>query len=154
MGKITLYFSSTSSMFKCAWVWSKSSWRRPYPAMPHSWIMMQSKILQLGFRDKLWVKGRAPLGALHGQQLCGDFGYGHGYLTWTNCWQKFNSSFGTYAHIFYWQKFVQCLELKTGRHFLTYFGKISRYLDKFLTISWQNLVKFQIFWQILDIDKT
>ena len=39
--------------------------------------MMQSKILQLGFRDKLWVKGPRPPWQLAQIVPFGDFGYGH-----------------------------------------------------------------------------
>ena len=37
---------------------------------------------------------------------------------------------------------------------LTIFGQMTKIMDRILTIFWQNLVKFQLFWQILDIDKT
>ena len=37
---------------------------------------------------------------------------------------------------------------------LTIFGQMTKIMDRILTIVWQNLVKFQLFWQILDIDKT
>ena len=37
---------------------------------------------------------------------------------------------------------------------LTILGQMTKILDRILTIFGQNLVKFQLFWQILDIDKT
>ena len=37
---------------------------------------------------------------------------------------------------------------------MTIFGQMTKFLDRILTNFWQNLVKFWLFWQILDIDKT